>query len=79
MRGIILAAIVAAGVGLVGTASVSAAPANGVTINDSANINDSVVKVQHWRWGSRGWRYRHWRGGWYRCHYRHRSWGRCWR
>jgi hypothetical protein len=74
MRAIILAAIVAAGIGFIGTSYVSAAPANGVTINETANVNDSVVKVQHWRWGSRGWRHRHWR----RCHYRYRSWGRCW-
>ena len=74
MRAIILAAIVAMGVGLIGPSTASAAPANGVTINDSANLNTSTVKVQHYRWRSR-----HWRRGWYRCHYRHRSWGRCWR
>ncbi len=71
MRAIVLAAIVAAGIGFIGTSSVSAAPVNGVTINESATVNDSVVKVQHWRWGSRHWHR-------YRCHYRSWSrWGRC--
>jgi len=71
MRAVLLAVIVAAGIGFIGISNASAAPANGVTINESANTNQSIVKVQHWRWGSRG-RWRH------RCHYRYRSWGRCW-
>ena len=70
MRAIILAAIVAAGIGFVGTQTASASPANGVTIHETANANTSIVKVQHWRWRSRHW-HRH-------CHYRYRSWGRCW-
>ncbi|MGH6728426.1 MAG: hypothetical protein ACREB8_18070 [Pseudolabrys sp.] len=70
MRAMILALLVAAGVGLMGASNASAAPANGVTINDSANLNNSVIKVQHWRWRSRH--------AWRRCHYRHRSgWYRC--
>jgi len=70
MRAIILAAIVAAGVGFIGTSAVSAAPANGVTINETANANTSIVKVQHYRWRSRHWRHR--------CHYRRWSrWGWC--
>ncbi|HEY7997292.1 MAG TPA: hypothetical protein VIE87_00565 [Pseudolabrys sp.] len=72
MRAIILAAIVAAGIGFIGTQTASAAPANGVTIGDTANTNQPIVKVQHWRWGSHGYRHYH------RCHYRYRSWGRCW-
>ncbi len=70
MRAIILAATVAVGIGLIGISNASAAPANGVTINESANTNQSIVKVQHWRWGSHG-RWHH------RCHYRYRSWGWC--
>jgi hypothetical protein len=73
MRAILLAAIVAAGIGFIGTSTASAAPANGVTIGETANTNQSIVKVQHWRWGSR--RYHR---GYRRCHYRYRSWGRCW-
>jgi hypothetical protein len=72
MRAIILAAIVAASIGLVGTAGASAAPANGVTINDSATVASTVVKA-HWNGRSRWWR--RGPGG---CHYRGYSWGRCW-
>jgi hypothetical protein len=68
MRAIILAVLVTAGIGFIGTSNVSAAPANGATINESANVNNAVVNI-HWR-GRSGWR----RGG---CHYRYRSWGRC--
>ncbi|MGH6683380.1 MAG: hypothetical protein ACRECA_05555 [Pseudolabrys sp.] len=68
MRAIILAAIVAAGIGFIGTQTASAAPANGVTINEAATANTAVVKA-HWRGRSRYW---------HRCHYRYRSWGRCW-
>jgi hypothetical protein len=71
MRAIILAVIVAAGIGFIGTPAASAAPANGVTINETAAANNAVIKA-HWR-GRSGWR-----RGWHRCHYRHRSWGRCW-
>lgn len=69
MRTLILAAIVAAGIGFIGTSGASAAPASGVTINDSATVANPIVKVQHWRWRSRHWR---------RCHYRRWSrWGGC--
>jgi hypothetical protein len=74
MRAIILAALVAAGIGLVGTSGVSAAPANGVVIGQTADENSGVVNVRHWRHESR----RHWRRDWNRCHWRHRSgWYRC--
>lgn len=70
MRAIILALLVAAGIAFIGTANVSAAPASGVTINESANLNNSIVKVQHSRWRSRHW---------HRCHTRDWSrWRRCW-
>src|SRR5437667_12827425 len=58
MRGILLAMLVAAGIGLVGSASVSAAPINGAAIGDAANAASSVEQVQHWRCGSGG------GGGW---------------
>jgi len=72
MRAIILAVLVAVGIGLAAGASiVSAAPISGATINESATVNNAVVNV-HWRGRSRwGWR----RGG--GCHYRYRSWGHC--
>jgi hypothetical protein len=59
MRGILLAMLVAAGVGLVGSAGVSAAPINGAAIGNAANETSQVTTVQHWRWGSGG----HWRWG----------------
>ena len=52
MRGILLAMLVAAGIGLAGTAGVSAAPINGAVIGDAANATSPVETVQHWRWGA---------------------------
>jgi hypothetical protein len=70
MRGNLLAMLVAAGVGLAGTAGVSAAPINGAVIGDAATAASPVEQVQHWRWGSGGhgrWGSRggggHWRWG----------------
>jgi hypothetical protein len=88
MRGILLAMLVAAGVGLVGTAGVSAAPINGAAIGNAADAANPVETVQHWRWGSGG----HWRWGSRGGHWRygsrpvrrlcHRPWssrvGPCW-
>jgi hypothetical protein len=65
--------LVAAGVGLAGSASVSAAPISGAAIGDAADAASPVEQVQHWRWGSGGggghWRWGsrggggHWRWG----------------
>ena len=72
MRAVIFAVLVAAGVGLIGTSNVSAAPASGAIIGDAVKVDNSIVPVQHWRsrshwrWGSRG---GHWRwGSARRCH-----------
>lgn len=81
MRAIILAVLMAVGIGLATTPTVYAAPANGVVIGEDAAQNSNVTHVQHWRWGSR--RGGHWRWGSRgriapRCHYRYRSgWYRC--
>ena len=69
MRAIILATLMAVGIGLAATPTVIAAPANGLAISDDAAQNSNVQKIQHWRYGSR----RHWR----RCHRRH--WSRSYR
>jgi hypothetical protein len=61
--------VAAAGLGLAGTAGVTAAPINGSVIGDAANAASPVETVQHWRWGSRG---GHWRWGSRGGHYR---WG----
>ena len=64
MRGILLAMLVAAGIGFVGSAGVSAAPINGAVIGDAANAASPVEQVQHWRWGSGGgYGGGHWRWG----------------
>ena len=73
MRGLLLAMLVAAGIGLVGSAGVSAAPINGAAIGNAADAASPVTTVQHWRWGSGGggghWRWGsrggggHWGGG----------------
>ncbi len=60
MRGTLFAMLVAAGIGLAGSAGVaSAAPINGSAIGNAAQGIGSVETVQHWRWGSGG----HWRWG----------------
>jgi hypothetical protein len=72
MRSIVFAALVAAGVGMLGTAGASAAPASGLTMTPDTNI----TQVQHWRWGSR--HYRWGSRGWRNCHVRRWSrWARC--
>jgi hypothetical protein len=78
MRAIILAAVAAAGIAIAGVSGASAAPANGLSIGDSANQNSNVAQVQHYRWGSRRGGHYRWgsRGGgrpWARCHVRYRS------
>jgi hypothetical protein len=78
MRTILIAMLVAAGIGLAGTSGTSAAPASGATINDAEAIIDPVEQVQHWRWGSRG-RGGHWRWGSGGGHWRWGSGGGHWR
>jgi hypothetical protein len=88
MRGILLAMLVAAGIGLAGTAGVSAAPISGGAIGLAADAVSPVEQVQHWRWGSGGghWRWGsrggHWRWGSRgvrRCHRPYSSrWRPCW-
>jgi hypothetical protein len=64
MRAIILAVLVAAGIGFVGASNVSAAPANGVAIGENANHSSDVTQV-YWRRGGRC-HARRW-SRWYRC------------
>jgi hypothetical protein len=80
MKSIIMAVIVAAGIGLMGATGASAAPANGAVIDQAAAQGNMVQHVQHWRWRSLGWGHsrgrsagymrchnRRWSGGWHRC------------
>jgi hypothetical protein len=48
MRNILLGMIVAAGVGLAGTAGVSAAPISGIPLGEAAAGLSDVQTVQHW-------------------------------
>jgi hypothetical protein len=69
--------LVAAGIGLAGSAGVSAAPINGAVIGDAANATSPVETVQwHYRYGSRG---GHWRWGSGGGHWRWGSRGGHWR
>ena len=79
MRSLVFAVLMAAGIGLVGSATnVSAAPISGAGIGEAANHDSNVTQVQHWRWGSRRSHYRYGSRGYQRCHVRRwsRS-GRC--
>ena len=74
MRSILIAAAVAAAIGLAGTSGATAAPINAIVIKEIAALSDSTTQVgwhgrwrSHWRWGSRA-------GG--PCHVRWRSWWR---
>jgi len=76
MRKILIASLVAAGIGLVAGSAGQAAPVNNFTLKQvSEALNGQATQVgwhgpnrSHWRWGSRG------GGG--RCHVRWRSWWR---
>ena len=79
MRGILLAMLVAAGIGLAGSAGVSAAPISGGVIGQAADAASPVEQVQHWRWGSRGGHWRWGSRGVRRCHRIYSSrWVPCW-
>ena len=71
MRAILIAALTAAGIGLIGTSGAVAAPASGSVIDAAATANQLTQQAWH-----RGYRHRHWR----RCvHWRYHSRVRCWR
>ena len=78
MRTILLASLVAIGIGLAGTSGTSAVPANGAVIGNAATATDHATQVQwgHWRWGSHG---GHWRWGSSGGHWRWGSRGGHWR
>ncbi len=76
MRTILVASLVAAGIGLAGTSGASAAPVNAAVIDELATATGQVTPVQHWRWGSYG---GHWRWGSRGGHWRWGSRGGHWR
>jgi hypothetical protein len=81
MRKILLASLVAAGIGFIAAPAGQAAPVNNTVLKQLTDM-DNVTQVgwhsryrSHWRWGSRG---GGGGGGGGRCHVRWRSyWGPC--
>lgn len=77
MRSILIAGVMAAGLGIAATSGSVAAPVNGAVVNDLANAGAPVTQVYwrrggHWRWGSHG---GHWRWGSHGGHWRWHSHG----
>jgi hypothetical protein len=72
MRKIVIATLLAGGIGFVGVSASSAAPVNNTALKQAATANNPTIQVQHWRWGSRWgghWRWgSRWRGPGRRCH-----------
>jgi hypothetical protein len=72
MRKIVIATLLAGGIGFVGVSAGSAAPVNNTALKQAASVNNPTIHVQHWRWGSRWgghWRWgSRWRGPGRRCH-----------
>ena len=55
MRGLVLAAVTAAGIGLLGLAGASAMPANGIAVGQAVAVDQMIEQVwwrrrYHWRW-----------------------------
>ena len=73
MRSILVAMLVAGGLGLVAPSPATAAPVTGSGAREAGTLLNPVEQVQHWRWGSGGggghWRWGsgggggHWRWG----------------
>ena len=64
MRGLVLAAVTAAGIGLLGLAGASAMPANGIAVGQAVAVDQMIEQVwwrrrNHWRW-HRWHRWRRW-------------------
>jgi hypothetical protein len=76
MQKIIIAGVMAVGLGIAATAASSAAPVSGGVIGDLATTTSPVTTVQHWRYGSYG---GHWRYGSHGGHWRYGSRGGHWR
>jgi hypothetical protein len=77
MRKLLIASLVAAGIGFIAAPAGQAAPVNNTVLKQLTDM-DNVTQVgwhnrwrSHWRWGSRGGG-----GGGARCHVRWRSWYR---
>jgi hypothetical protein len=66
MRKILVATLIAGGIGFAAAPGATAAPISGPAVRDAATTIDQTTPVghsrhrSHWRWGSRG---EHWRHG----------------
>jgi hypothetical protein len=69
MRAILIAALVAGGIGLAGTSGAVAAPANGIAIDEAASAVQTTEQVRYHRY-HRGYYHRH--HHWRRWHWGHR-------
>jgi hypothetical protein len=65
MRAFLLATVLAAGLGLAGTAPTLAAPINGAAITQAVDTARLIEPVRYWHY--------HYRWRWHR-HYYHRRW-----
>jgi hypothetical protein len=66
MRANFTAVLVALSIGLLGATGANAAPMSGPAVLNGAQDISPLQQVQHWRWGSGGWRWGgggHWRWG----------------
>jgi hypothetical protein len=61
MRGLVLAAVTAAGIGMLGLAGASAMPANGVAVGQAAAVDQMVQPARWWRYRWRWHRWHRWR------------------
>jgi hypothetical protein len=61
MRKIVIATLIAAGIGLVGASAGSAAPVNGTALKQIGTNSEATIQVQwHHRHHCHGWRSRWW-------------------
>ena len=79
MRRILMATLVAAGIGVIGTSGATAAPVNGVAIDRAATANQLTEPVvyyhrhyYHHHYGHYGYRHHYYRHGYYGYHRYHR-------
>jgi len=78
MRKVLIASLLAAGIGFIAAPAGYSAPVNNTVLKQITDMDSVTTQVgfhnrwrSHWRWGSRGGG-----GGGGRCHVRWRSWSR---
>ena len=66
MRKLLLTVVTGTALCFAGLAALSAAPINGAAVGNASKAVDTMTQVQHWRWGSSGYRRGHSRSS-YQC------------